>query len=428
LVMIGRRALVRCAVLLALAACHPNYDHPMCGDDNSCPRNLMCNPTTQICEDTGTGNGIPDAMMTEAGDGPTMPADARVCFGTGLVKVCLTAAPTQPRAFTAATSLDTGNANNCTQVFTQTGGPDLCVIAGTTVTITSTFIVTGSRALVLIGADSVTVTGTGSVDVSSTTNSNPRRVGAAANSSLCNSPSNPENDNGGGGGGGGGSFGTKGGDGGTGDLNNNGTPMNGSAKGGSAGLVQPAPVVLRGGCRGGAGGDADNQHRGGAGGDGGGAVYLIAGRLLTIGGDVSASGAGGVADPNNGGTEQGGGGGGTGGMIGLDAPMITVSGHIAANGGGGGGGGGLNTGGTPGGDGTVGASWDQRAAAGAPGAGGGGTTAGGAPGTAVNQSDNIIGPSSDGGAGGGGGGLGVIWIDGALNSATMMISPAPTSH
>jgi hypothetical protein len=156
-------------------------------------------------------------------------------------------------------------------------------------------------------------------------------------------------------------------------------------------------------------------------------VYLIAGRLLTIDGDVSASGAGGLSDPSAGGAEQGGGGGGTGGTIGLDAPMITVSGHIAANGGGGGGGGGLMTGGTPGGDGTVGASWNQRAPGGNPGSGGGANAAG-APGAAINLNDNILGPSADGGAGGGGGGLGIIWIDGALSSATMRISPAPTPH
>lgn len=123
-----------------------------------------------------------------------------------------------------------------------------------------------------------------------------------------------------------------------GDLNN-GNPA-GTAGGGLAGAAQALPTLLRGGCRGGDGGSADNAHHG-TGGNGGGAVYLIARKAINILGDVFASGAGGVTTVGNLGAEEGGGGGGTGGMIGLDAPSIQIQGHVVANGGAGGGGGGL---------------------------------------------------------------------------------------
>ncbi|TMQ05405.1 MAG: hypothetical protein E6J90_41855 [Deltaproteobacteria bacterium] len=371
------------------------------------------------------GNSPGLDAAADAGAADAMP-DARVCFGSGLVQVCLARAPGPPITYSGTSSLDTSRAASCTQTAPQTGGPELCVIAATSITVGGTLTVTGTRPLVLIGADSVSVLGT--LDLSSTTSTTPRRTGAGGNPGqpLCVNPAAPENDNGGAGGGAGASLGTKGGDGGTGDLNNSGTPANGSARGGVASAALGAPALLRGGCRGGNGGDADAQHRGGAGGDGGGAVYLIAGNTITVSGDVFASGAGGDTTPNTGGAEQGGGGGGTGGMIGLDAPTVSVSGHVVANGGGGGGGGALN-GGTAGGDGTT-ASWNTRAASGSPGTGGTGSVAAGAPGTAIKLVDMLKGGDADAGGGGGGGGLGIIWIDGKLDSAVMMISPAPAPH
>jgi hypothetical protein len=347
----------------------------------------------------------PDAMI-----------DGQVCFGAGLVKVCLDGPPGAPVMYSGASSIDTGIATNCTKTFPNPGGPELCVIAGTSVTVNGTLTATVSRALVLIGATTVSVPGT--LDVSSAINVNPRR-GAGANAGACANAGNAENDAGGAGGGGGGSFATKGGDGGTGDLNQNGNPP-GTARGGNAGNAQPKPAILRGGCRGGDGGTADGQHRG-RGGDGGGAVYLIAVTSISITGDVFASGAGGSTDAAANGAEEGGGGGGTGGMIGLDAPALTISGRVAANGGGGGGGGGT-VGGTPGGDGST-TNWDTQATNG----GGGGGGGDGARGTTFNATNNINGASSDGGAGGGGGGIGVVWIDGTVTDGSK-ISPAPTAH
>lgn len=355
--------------------------------------------------DTGTTPPPPDAMI-----------DGQVCFGAGLVKVCLDSPPANPVMYSGASSIDTTTAGNCTKTIPVSGGPELCVIAGTSVTVNGTLTATGSRALVLISATSLSVPGT--LDVSSAISVNPRR-GAGANSGACANPGNPENDGGGAGGGAGGSFATKGGNGGTGDLNQNGNPP-GTASGGNAGNAQNKPTILRGGCRGGDGGTADGQHRG-RGGDGGGAVYLIAVTSISITGDVFASGAGGSTDAGGNGAEEGGGGGGTGGMIGLDAPALTISGRVAANGGGGGGGGGT-VGGTPGGDGST-TNWNAQAASG----GGGGGGGDGARGTTFNATNNIDGASSDGGAGGGGGGIGVVWIDGTVTDGSK-ISPAPTAH
>ena len=347
--------------------------------------------------------------------------DGQACFGSGLVKVCLDSAPANAVSYSGMSTIDTSNAANCTKTFANPGGPELCVIAGTTVTVAGTLTATGNRALVLIGATTVSVPGT--LDVSSALNTNPRR-GAGANTGACQNPSNPDGDTGGAGGGGGGSLATKGGNGGTGDQNNSAPPA-GSARGGNAGNAQPAPAILRGGCRGGDAGTADGQHRG-RGGDGGGAVYLIAVTSISITGDVFASGAGGSSDPDATGAEEGGGGGGTGGMIGLDAPAILNQGRIAANGGGGGGGGALNAGGAHGGDGST-INWNTRASKGTRAIDPAGDGGDGAPGSAVGQSDNLNGNPSDGGGGGGGGGLGLVWIDGTVTDGSK-VSPAPTPH
>ena len=113
---------------------------------------------------------------------PDAMTDGQVCFGSGLVKVCLDGAPAAAVSYSGVGALDTSNAANCTKTFANPGGPDLCVVAGTTVTVAGTLTVTGNRALVLIGATTVSVPGT--LDVSSALNNNPRR-GAGANSGAC---------------------------------------------------------------------------------------------------------------------------------------------------------------------------------------------------------------------------------------------------
>lgn len=364
-------------------------------------------------------NSISDAPPSP--DAPVAMDDARSCFGS-LTNVCLAAAP--PATLTlggAPATLDTGIDGNCAQIVTQTGGPSLCVIAARIVTIGETLVAIGTRPLVLIGTDAINVVGV--LDASSTTSSagGPRK-GAGANTGACTTAGvTGQGDAGGGGGGGGGSFGIAGGKGGIGDGNDNGLPF-GSARGGAAGATQATPSILRGGCAGGKGGDSSAAHRGGAGGDGGGAVYLIAGRTITIMGDVFASGAGGHANPDASGIEQGGGGGGAGGMIVLDARTVSVSGRVVANGGGGAGGGGLNTGGMPGGDGTT-TGWNTRAPGGAPAEAAAGT---GAQGAAVGLTTNLDGQDADGGGGGAAGGLGLVWIYGGTLQGGAQISPGPT--
>jgi hypothetical protein len=349
------------------------------------------------------------------------PTDGGACFGKGLLKICLDAAPSQMVMLPGAMNpLDTGVDGNCTKIVGQTNGPELCVIAGMTVRVSGSFAAIGTRPLVLIGADSITVSST--LDVSSKIAGGSRK-GAGANDPGCTVGSNGKNDSGGGGGGAGGSFGTIGGSGGDGDHNNNFPPA-GTAPGGTPGAVQATPAVLRGGCKGssgGAGADVAASQTGGAGGDGGGAVYLIAGNLITISGEVFASGAGGAVVPGSSGFEQGAGGGGSGGMIVLDAPTIQVQGRIAANGGAGAGGG-ADTGGTPGGDGTT-MMWDKRAPGGNGDTNSMGNAGGGADGTTRNMTTNLDGSTGDAAGGGGAGGLGLVWTYGNVTGA--MISPAP---
>jgi hypothetical protein len=356
--------------------------------------------------------------------------DAQLCYGVGVVKVCFPALPSGTVNLPGGVNpLDTSVNASCTLVVAQQGGPPLCVIAGTTVTVSGTLVAIGTRPLVLVATDVLTVSSSGTIDVSSISGNGARR-GAGGSAAECSHSDSGQNDSGGAGGGAGGSFGTVGGKGGTGDQNNSALPI-GSGLGGTAGTVQIAPTVLHGGCAGGAGGagSVDPRDTGGAGGDGGGAVYLIAGSRIAIdnNGNVFASGAGGRVTAGAGGRQEGAGGGGSGGMIGLGAPTIQVQGRVVANGGGGGGGGG-NVGGTSGGNGST-MQWNQRAVAGAgdPVPPPNGPAGDGAQGTATGGTTNLDGISSDLGAGGGAGGLGLIWTYGTLNGGAMM-SPAPNQH
>jgi hypothetical protein len=366
----------------------------------------------------GPGN---DAAVDAGLDAPVIPPDMQSCYGVGLVRVCLAVQPRGPVTLPGVlATLDTTLSANCDQVVAQQGGPQLCVIAGTTVTVNGSLIAIGARPL-------VTVNGTAKIDASSVTGAGSRQ-GAGGNAAECSRSDKGKNDSGGAGGGAGGSFGTAGGKGGTGDLDSSDPPGN-TAVGGDPGAAQTAPTVLHGGCIGGAGGEganSDQRNTGGAPGDGGGAVYLIAGNQIKIDGSVFASGGGGRVTTGIAGRLEGAGGGGSGGMIVLDAHTIQVQGRVVANGGAGGGGGG-NVGGTTGGDGST-LLWNQRAAAGigdqvaAPGPAGNG-----AQGTAAGATTNLEGNNSNLGAGGGAGGLGLIWTYGTLNGGALM-SPAPDQH
>ena len=135
------------------------------------------------------------AVPPDAAPPPPPPIDAPQCFGAGLLgALCLTKAPTA--AVMLSTPIDTDAAGTCTQVFPQNGAatpaPELCAIAGKTITVQGTVTVKGSRALVLIGAETVVVVG--HARPLEHDRPAPQRVGAAANASACATPSPADND------------------------------------------------------------------------------------------------------------------------------------------------------------------------------------------------------------------------------------------
>ena len=178
---------------------------------------------------------------------------------------------------------------------------------------------------------------------------------------------------------------------------------------------EPTIMTLVGGAGGGAGGGGMNFGRGGG---GGGALQIVSNLEITIpGGGINAGGCGG--EPGTGNNDSGG-GGGAGGTILLEAPLVTITGTLAANGGGGGGGGGAIA--KPGDDGTL----DTLPAAG--GSGDSNNDELGGPGAATGAEAGSGGDGSN--PGGGGGGIGRIRINtrggtgATLTSATL--SPGET--
>ena len=318
-----------------------------------------------------------------------MPAtDALSCFGSGLSRFCIVA-PTGPVSVTTAMVIDTSTSPMCLPYSGDDAGR-YCVIAGSSLDISSTFDARGARELVLIGSSSIVISGT--LTVASHRTGAVR--GAGSSSVVCVAAQSATN----GAGGAGGSFGGRGGSGGLGE--------NGNTRPASAPTVDTVSS-LRAGCRGGSGTN-------GAGGYGGGAIQLIAGTSITImtNGTINASGAGGGRSTLN---DNGGGGGGSGGMIVLEAPTIVNSGQVLANGGGGGAGNQFSEdGGEP-----------TSALVAAPGgrdlahAGDGGPGAAAASRTGGNGHDGI-----DGG-GGGGGGAGIIRVF-PPQSIGGRVSPAAT--
>jgi hypothetical protein len=311
--------------------------------------------------------------------GGDSPDAAPLCGGT-LASICVPG-PTGPLDL-QTDPFDTASDPRCT-VVTQTTGPELCVVAGTSVTISGTTHVIGARPLVVIAASTLTIAGT--LDASSVRVG--PRIGAGADASQCLPGTPPTVAIAGGAGG---SFGALGGNGGF---------------QGTAGAIQSV-MNVRGGC-------PSQMAQGPRPAHGGGAIYLIAGSTISIAGGVFASGEGGSGAAA--GASAGSSGGGSGGLVALEAPTITVSGTVAANGGGGAGGSTAGLAGAPGGDGTT-TAYSTRASGGVSGGAGG---AGGALGTPTGAN----GGASIGG-GGGGGGCGVVWVKGAISGS--QISPAPT--
>ncbi|HMG23761.1 MAG TPA: hypothetical protein VK607_20650 [Kofleriaceae bacterium] len=378
------------------------------------------------------------------------PGGGEFCIGGHLLgKLCLQSAPTDPVSLSGAMSINSAatTGGGCTEIHPQPGGPSLCIIAGTTIDIPAGVTVrafavnqggttsTSTNPVVLIATRAITIAGT--LDVASHVHetfpgdipvlgAGARTAVGCAATGLDGQPGKPSGsmDSFGGGGGAGGSFGTTGGAGGGGGNNNNvghGNPV--------AGTV---PNLLVGGCPGGSGGTGDGGMGAGGGGSGGGAVYLLAGDSITISGKINASGAGGGEGSAGMFSSGGGGGGGAGGMIGLEAPSITLSatGLLYANGGGGASGsGGKETdtgtaGGDPAGPGTAaggGAGNDGG------GAGGIGSLAAGSGAVGKNGGGSLR-EAAGGGGGGGGGAIRVYGVPAAsIGGAAGAVSPPAVS-
>jgi hypothetical protein len=428
--------------LLALPACYAP----------SIVSGAPCDPSTPSCPVGQTCQGSSDGFVclaTDAGvqgdadiDAP-VPPDGGVCLGNHLLgSVCLTRAPTAAVTLSGATPINSANVapGGCTEILPQSGGPSLCIIAGTTITVPPNITVrafainpgtaAGTNPLVLIATQSINIQGT--LDVASHVGeliAGMPVLGAGARSAVGCTAINLDGTQGrpapndrafGGGGAAGGSLGSLGGAGGGGGNNNQvarGNPV--------AGAV---PTLLVGGCPGGNGGDGDGTDGGGgSGGGGGGAVYLLAGDSITITGKVNASGAGGGKGSAGTFSSGGGGGGGSGGLIGLEAPSVTVTspGTLFANGGGGASGNGSNANdaGASGAD----PSAAATAAAGASGTNGGGAGGNGSVGATAASAGRNGSNQPEAAGGGGGGGAGVIRVFGVPPaSVTGAISPPAT--
>lgn len=211
------------------------------------------------------------------------------------------------------TSLDLGGAQSVSTtddatcsggVVVQSGGPDICVIRHTTLTVSGSVRLSGQRAVALVADGDLVVAGT--IDASADGSTDGPGGGTTTSGTF----------SGGVAGGGGAGHKTSGGSG------------NGATNGGAAMNGLLAPVLV--------GGPAPD-----AGGGGGGAVTLIScSGAVRVSGSIDVGGGGGFAGryaPNQS-ASLGGAGGGAGGVIVLQGRSIEVTGSLFANGGSGGGG------------------------------------------------------------------------------------------
>ena len=106
-------------VLVLCAACYspaPRAGAPC--PDGVCPSGLVCASATQTCEVADIDirivhdRGV-DAHLDAAGLVVDAPPDARVCFGDGLVQVCLAEPATMPLSITSNTTIDTASSPLC---------------------------------------------------------------------------------------------------------------------------------------------------------------------------------------------------------------------------------------------------------------------------------------------------------------------------
>jgi hypothetical protein len=314
-----------------------------------------------------------------------------------------------------------------------TTGTSLRVLSldGLTISSGANVVILGPDALAIVVHGSASIDGR--LDVSATGTSSGPGAGNCAAAKGTDMGVNPAY--GAGGGGAGGSFGGAGGGGGDGDV------IAGSPRtpGGPVMALQGDGMLvpLRGGCRGGAGGEEDPSCTGtgtpGAGGGGGGALQLTVRDTLTLGTGAQLAANGGGAAPgvnvhaSGPHLGVGGGGGGSGGGLLVEAAHLGIDANaiLCANGGGGSGGTHNNDGlpYTSGGNGACATNTTASGGNGEAADGGDGATGSAAAGRGVNGS------RLDDGGGGGGGSVGRIRVRAAVgpNPSYLLASGHVTS-
>jgi hypothetical protein len=313
---------------------------------------------------------------------------------------------------------------------------NFCVVGGSAMTFDSeTYIEdpAGDHPIVFVSSDTITISA--AVIANGSLSNNYPGPGSLLGSACAAVAGN--NDNNAAGGGAGGTFATTGSNGGNGGQGANGGKASTTVTA-SATMILPGCWGGSGGELGGGGGDflPDDQQITNPGGYSGGIVYFIAknGITVTSSGYVDVGGGGGAAGASQ---SVGGGGGGTGGFVGLDSAMITMTGFIYARGGAGGGGADEDKevghlGPFPviqhqyGGQGDNGSAQQAQGGQG----GGNGGNGGNGPNNAADtgQTGQNGKNNSQGAGGGGGGGNGVIWIVGATVPAGQLVGTVFTNN
>ena len=104
-------------------------------------------PLPQL-DDSGTGgidapgdSGAPDGSADSGDSGAS--ADAAVCFGTGIVQVCLQSPPSAPLTISSFRLVNTDEATMCEPLASSNG--NYCVVAATTITVDSQLRATRNR-------------------------------------------------------------------------------------------------------------------------------------------------------------------------------------------------------------------------------------------------------------------------------------------
>jgi hypothetical protein len=170
------------AALAALATgCKFGSGAFACHQDADCGAGGLCETATSSCTfaDSSCASGrrygdlsTPGGVCTSGGvidggmiDSASPEAGAEACYGSGLLRICLAAAPSEPRTFGAATILNTGDPAMCSP--TVSGATGYCVIAATNLQIDARLRAIGPKPLVLLASGTITSSAAGLIDVGS---------------------------------------------------------------------------------------------------------------------------------------------------------------------------------------------------------------------------------------------------------------------